>query len=183
MLLLFHRPRPPSPRVDHAPGEAATVRFTRYSPSATAISGDEPGCRPLTPVDHIDGSTSSHQFAAQSWPRHRACAGERSFAISIERDLCGRKGAASGFILNHGDWFQGNQNKLPRWTRAFERPYRLPPISDDDDEDVLAEKVYCGTTVFSGGIARSLTRTAIWSYTARNYWALSGSRTIRKRGG
>lgn len=49
--------------------------------------------------------------------------------------------AASGFILNHGDWFQGGENKGPQWTRTFERSYRLPPISDDDDEDVLAEKV------------------------------------------
>ncbi len=46
--------------------------------------------------------------------------------------------AASGFILNHGEWFQRGDAK---WTKTFEHPYRLPPISEQDDEDVLAEKV------------------------------------------
>ncbi|HVW86074.1 MAG TPA: hypothetical protein VHB50_15400 [Bryobacteraceae bacterium] len=49
--------------------------------------------------------------------------------------------AVSGFILNHGEWFQGSGQQTPRWTTVFERAYRLPPISDDDDEDVLAERV------------------------------------------
>lgn len=48
--------------------------------------------------------------------------------------------AASGFVLNHGAWFQGAPQS-PAWTRSFDHAYRLPPIKDDDDEDVLAEKI------------------------------------------
>ncbi|HCC59190.1 MAG TPA: hypothetical protein DEQ47_18405 [Solibacterales bacterium] len=48
--------------------------------------------------------------------------------------------AASGFILNHAQWFQHPGNAA-KWTRTFDRPYRLPASSDSDDEDALAEKV------------------------------------------
>jgi hypothetical protein len=48
--------------------------------------------------------------------------------------------AVSGFILNHGNWFAGD-GRGPQWRRSFERPYRMPPITERDDEDVLGEKL------------------------------------------
>lgn len=49
--------------------------------------------------------------------------------------------AASGFVLNHGEWFQRPGSGAPKWTKTQESSYRLPPITDKDDEDALAEKV------------------------------------------
>ncbi len=49
--------------------------------------------------------------------------------------------AVSGFILNHPTWFQNGGGRGPEWTKTFERPYRMPPITDRDDEDVLAQKL------------------------------------------
>jgi hypothetical protein len=49
--------------------------------------------------------------------------------------------AASGSILNHAEWFQHADNRDSKWTRTLEHSYRLPPISDQDDGDALAEKV------------------------------------------
>jgi hypothetical protein len=47
--------------------------------------------------------------------------------------------ALSGFVLNHGSWFQNDKN-APEWTRRFDHIYRLPPIIEDQEE-ALAEKL------------------------------------------
>ena len=48
--------------------------------------------------------------------------------------------ALSGFILNHGSWFQRANNE-PEWKKTFEHPYRLPPVTDETDDSALAEKI------------------------------------------
>lgn len=68
--------------------------------------------------------------------------------------------AASGFVLNHGAWFQGGAKGSP-WTRTFERPYRLPPVSDAGDKDALAER-FCAIRGSWAVIAPNSMRTATW---------------------
>ncbi len=49
--------------------------------------------------------------------------------------------AASAVLLNHSGWFPNARDNRPEWTQRFEHSYRLPPITDDTDDDALAEKI------------------------------------------
>ena len=49
--------------------------------------------------------------------------------------------AASSVVLNHRDWFEPAGGAQPEWTTRFDRAYRLPPLSDDTNEDLMAEQI------------------------------------------
>lgn len=48
--------------------------------------------------------------------------------------------AISGFVFNHPALFQQNPNAAQPWVKLFEHRYRLPPVTDEN-EDALAQTV------------------------------------------
>jgi len=49
--------------------------------------------------------------------------------------------AASSVVLNHRSWFEPAGGRQPEWTIRFDHPYRLPPLADDSNEDLMAEQI------------------------------------------
>jgi len=49
--------------------------------------------------------------------------------------------AASSVVLNHRSWFEPAGGNQPEWTTRFDRPYRMPPLADDTNEDLMAEQI------------------------------------------
>jgi hypothetical protein len=48
--------------------------------------------------------------------------------------------AISGLVFNHPSRFASSQNAEPKWSTRYERPYRLPAITGEN-EDSLAQKL------------------------------------------